>query len=471
MECLKMCCKEYIGKEDEPEKQVIKVKMPPGEICREVKRSVGVSEDYLLSKMPVDGREVPFVLPTIQPTYIQPRGTRYPHVQPGAQSSARTRYAERKAELSAYQRPGHGINESRFHPDQKAAFMSPGSARRDTLQQTRSSAPQGPVCELRVGQQRLSSSMMDLSRPLGRMQRFDSVSSIQSNTSSMMSSVQSSLESIGLSGDEGGPGKVCVRLSYQENLEQVWISLVQCSDLSLPVDSGEQQRIQFKGIITTSKPVQFKSSIKDYVPDVEFMETFVFALRLQKLRSSALVLRMQAHVPKKRSVAQCVLPLHQLGPQETEHWLELRPSSKSPVCHAELHVATCFQAVSGRVQLQVIAAQNLPTSSSPLSQVFFVKAELQRLERPTTTKKTRALKASDGTCQWVETLHFLLPPLDHTSTLAVKLYSRSSVRRKQYLGEVLLGLDSPFPEAAEQWKNTLAQPEISVAAWHRLSRS
>ena len=38
------------------------------------------------------------------------------------------------------------------------------------------------------------------------------------------------------------------------------------------------------------------------------------------------------------------------------------------VCHAELHVATCFQAVSSRVQVQVIAAQNLPTYSSPLSQ-------------------------------------------------------------------------------------------------------
>ena len=70
------------------------------------------------------------------------------------------------------------------------------------------------------------------------------------------------------------------------------------------------------------------------------------------------------------------------------------------------------------------------------SAVFFVKAELQRPERPTTTKKTKALKASDGSCQWAETFHFLLPPLDHASTLAVKLYSRSSVRRKQYLGEV-----------------------------------
>ena len=58
--------------------------------------------------------------------------------------SARSKYAERKAELSAHQSPGYGSTETSFHPDQKAAFMSPGSARRDTLQQNRSPTPQGP---------------------------------------------------------------------------------------------------------------------------------------------------------------------------------------------------------------------------------------------------------------------------------------------------------------------------------------
>ncbi|KAG7274651.1 hypothetical protein CRUP_004575 [Coryphaenoides rupestris] len=418
MECLKMCCKNYMVKNKEaPEKQVIKVKMPaPGDVSssRDPRRGVGVSEDYLLSKMPPDGKEVPFVLPTFQPTYIQPpRAAKYP------QSSAMSRYAERKAELAGPgpapgSGPGYGSTESAFHPDQKAQFISPGSARRDTLQQS------GAGAEARAAEtQHLHDGPVQPSGPYA--------------------------ESIGLSGDEYDQGKVCVRLSYQETLEQVWICLVQCSDLSLPVDGSDPQKIRFKGIITTGKPVQFKSSIKDYVPDVVFMETFVFALRLQKLQGSSLVLRLQALGPRKRSVAQCV-------------------------CHAELHVATCFQAVSGRVQLQVIAAQNLPASSAPLSKVFFVKAELQRLERPTTTKKTKALKASDGACQWAETFQFLLPALDHTPTLSIKLYSRSSVRRKRFLGEVVLGFDSPFPEAAEQWKNTLAQPEISVAAWHRLSK-
>lgn len=38
------------------------------------------------------------------------------------------------------------------------------------------------------------------------------------------------------------------------------------------------------------------------------------------------------------------------------------------VCHSELHLATCFQPVNSRIQLQVLAAQNLPASSSPLTQ-------------------------------------------------------------------------------------------------------
>lgn len=162
----------------------------------------------------------------------------------------------------------------------------------------------------------------------------------------------------------------------------------QCSDLSLSLDGVEQRKIGFKGILTLPKPIQFKSSIKKYsqvmlnhclkssemqvifgfglysswsnfyvfgenvyedhfvwekpfagwltftvylLQDVSFMETFVFTLRLQQLHCSALVLRLQAHSPRKRTVADCVLSLRQLGPQETEHWLELNPPSKSSV--------------------------------------------------------------------------------------------------------------------------------------------
>lgn len=44
------------------------------------------AEDYLLSKLPPDGREVPFVLPTFKASYVQPRGSRFPNLAPGPQS-------------------------------------------------------------------------------------------------------------------------------------------------------------------------------------------------------------------------------------------------------------------------------------------------------------------------------------------------------------------------------------------------
>lgn len=61
------------------------------------------------------------------------------------------------------------------------------------------------------------------------------------------------------------------------------------------------------------------------------METFVFTLRLQSLRCSALVLRLQIHGAKKRTLAEGILSLRQIGPEETDHWLGLSPLSKSAV--------------------------------------------------------------------------------------------------------------------------------------------
>lgn len=66
---------------------VIKVR-PPGKLTVEspVKRNVGLSEDYLLSKLPPDGREVPFIIPNFKPSYIQPRGAQYSGDNIGQQS-------------------------------------------------------------------------------------------------------------------------------------------------------------------------------------------------------------------------------------------------------------------------------------------------------------------------------------------------------------------------------------------------
>lgn len=466
MECIKNCCKTFSRKKEQ-ETQVITMKLPSQDSDKQqpVERSA-TPEDYLLSKIPPDGREVPFVLPTFKASYIQPRGQLFPNFQPGPQSSARCTYAERKAELVGSAHFTYSP-ESTLHQVQLTEYSSPGSSRHSSVKNRHSQSPKGRP--LKPSEQKLSSSMFDLSSPQGHIQRFDSASSVFSSASSMKDSVESSLDSITLSGDERELGRVCVRVSYQEPLEQVWITLVQSSDLSLSLDGGEPQKIGFKGIITVPKPIQFKSSVKTYQQDMTFMETFVFSLRLQQLRCSALVLRLQSHSSRKRTMAECVLSLRTLGSQDTEHWLELTSPSKSSAYHSELHLATCFQPVNSRIQLQILSAQNLPPSSSPLTQAFFVKAELHQNGHVVMTRKTKALKTSGGVCDWRETCHFLLESLEQASSLTVRLYSRSSVRRKQCLGQIVLGFDSPITEAVDQWKDTMAHPEKVVTVWHRLS--
>uniref|UniRef100_A0A8C5DDX4 Tandem C2 domains, nuclear n=1 Tax=Gouania willdenowi TaxID=441366 RepID=A0A8C5DDX4_GOUWI len=398
MECLKNCCKNLTKKKVvEPEAQVITLKIPTkaSEACghpADEGRCL-VTEDYLLSKLPPDGREVPFVLPTFRATYVQPTSPQYPNLQPGLQSSARCTYTARKAELMTSNQIPYS-SESSLHHHDITEFASPGSTRRDTLR-NRTSSPQ---C-------------------------------------SPGTTTQCRQYSITLSGDERELGKVCVRLSYQEAVEQVWITLVQ---VRLPQSAMPRQKIGIKAIITIPKPVHFKSSIKEYSQNVIFMETFVFALHLQQLHCSALVLRLQTHNPKKRTVAESILSLRQLSSHETEHWLELHPPSKSLVCHSELHLTTCFQPVNGRIQLQILAAQNLPACSSPLTQVFYVKVEMFQSGQVVMKKKTRVIKASGGRCQWAETFHLLLSALDQDCSLLVKLYSRSSIRRKRCLGQTTI---------------------------------
>uniref|UniRef100_A0A3Q2YDJ6 Tandem C2 domains, nuclear n=1 Tax=Hippocampus comes TaxID=109280 RepID=A0A3Q2YDJ6_HIPCM len=344
------------------------------------RKRLGVQEDYLLSKMPPDGKEVPFVLPTLKASYVQPGASSSPNLQ--------------------YGMPGAFID----------AHM-----------------------HLTLRSRRLS-------------------------------------DSFSLLGDD--LGKLCVRLSYKEEMEQVWITLVQCSQLNLPVNKAQKPKIRIKGVITLPKPVKFQTSIKEYCRDTSFTETFVFALSLQSLRGSALLLKLQTQGAKKRTVAKCVLSLRPLGPQEIEQWLPLRSPCKFSV-RCELHLATCFQPVCRRLQVRVLAAQNLPTSASPLPPAYAVTVEMLGSAEPATKKKTRALKATKGQCQWNDTFHLELDPLELAACeLSIKLFSCSSVKRKHCVGQVCflsLGLNGPTQEAAEQWKDTVDHPEKVVAAWHTVT--
>lgn len=67
---------------------------------------------------------------------------------------------------------------------------------------------------------------------------------------------------------------------------------------------------------------------------------------------------------------------------------------------------------------------------------FFVKISMFSTEGLIYKKKTRLLKATNGQVKWGETMIFPVNQNEHEISFLIKLYSRSSVRRKHFLGQV-----------------------------------
>ncbi|KAL2789589.1 tandem C2 domains nuclear protein isoform 2, partial [Daubentonia madagascariensis] len=383
----------------------------PPFISVSVKPQVGCTEDYLLSKLPSDGKEVPFVVPRFKLSYIQPRMQGTPSHLEGLEGSARASFGDRKVELSSSFE--HGPSYDVYNPFYMYQHISPDLNRRFPL---RSEATRlyGSVCDLRMNKlptsPGLSKSMFDLTSSSQRfIQRHDSLSSVPSSSSSRKNSQGSnrSLDTVTLSGDERDLGRLNVKLFYNSSVEQIWITVLQCRDLSWPSSYGDTPTISVKGILTLPKPVHFKSSAKE----------------------------------------------------------------GSNVCHAELELGTCFQAVNSRIQLQILEAQYLPMSSTPLTLSFFVKVAMFSSGELIYKKKTRLLKASNGRVKWGETMIFPLIQNEKEIVFLIKLYSRSSVRRKHFVGQIWISEDSNNIEALNQWKETVINPEKVVIKWHKLNPS
>ncbi|NXY01483.1 TAC2N protein, partial [Pteruthius melanotis] len=145
-ECIKTCCKwcfcmdkETVSMVQESEavaasKPTIVEKPPLSSVS--VKRQVGCSEDYLLSKLPLDGQEVPFVVPPFKLAYVQPKNLpSVPHAG-GIKESARASFGERKAELhGVYQWPRYDVYnpfylEHRVSPDLIRRFQAKSDSRK-----------------------------------------------------------------------------------------------------------------------------------------------------------------------------------------------------------------------------------------------------------------------------------------------------------------------------------------------------
>lgn len=486
-ECIKSCCRGCFYGETEKHKSSVErdfkssVSNGQNTICTppltsvSVKPQVGCSEDYLLSKLPYDGKEVPFVVPRFKLSYIQPRMQGTPSHLDELEGSVRASFGDQKAELcsSLYHGPSYDV----YNPCYLYQHCSPDLNRRFPSH-FETKKMYGSVCDLRTSKRPvspgLSKSMFDLTTPPQRfIQRHDSLSSVPSSSSSRKNSQGSnrSLDTITLSGDERDLGRLNVKLFYNSSAEQIWITVLQCRDVIWPSSYGDTPTISIKGTLTFSKPVHFRSSAKEASNAIEFMETFVFAIKLQSLQTVRLVFKIQTQTPRKKTIGKCSLSLRTLSTQEMDYSLEIIPPSKISVCHSELELGTCFQAVNSRIQLQILEAQYLPCSSTPLTLSFFVKVGMFSSGELIYKKKTRLLKASSGRVKWGETMIFPLTQTEKEIVFLVKLYSRSSVRRKQFVGQLWISEDSNDIEAVNQWKETITNPEKVVIKWHKLNPS
>lgn len=441
-----------------------------------VKPQIGCTEDYLLAKLPSDGKEVPFVVPRFKLSYIQPRtqGLLPSHLEE-LEGSARASFGDRKVELSSASQHGPGYDV--YNPFYMHRHKSPDLNRRFS-RRAETTRLYGSVSDLRSSKlpntPALSKSMLDLTSSSQRfIQRHDSLSSMPSSCSSRKNSQGSnrSLDTITLSGDERDLGRLNVKVFYNPSVEQIWITILQCRDLLWPPSTGDSPMVMVKGTLTLAKPVHFKSSAKEGSSTIEFMETFVFAIKFQSLQSVRLVFKVQSQTPRKKTIGECSLSLRNLSTQEMDYSLEIAPPSKVSVCHAELELGTCFQAVNNRIQLQILEAQYLPSSATPLTLSFFVKVAMFSSGEVIYKKKTRLLKASNGRVKWGETMVFPLMPCEKDIVFLFKLYSRSSVRRKHLVGQIWMSEDCNHVEAASQWKETITNPEKVVVKWHRLNPS
>nr|XP_009502818.1 PREDICTED: tandem C2 domains nuclear protein isoform X2 [Phalacrocorax carbo] len=421
-ECIKNCCKLCFCMEKEKndfsmvqESEAVAASKPtivetPPLSSVSVKRQVGCSEDYLLSKLPLDDQEVPFVVPPFKLAYVQPKNLPSLSSATGIQESARASFGDRKAELhGVYQWPRYDV----YNPFYLEHQISPDLMRRFQAKSDNRKL-YGSVSDLRPSALPMSfdvsRSMFDLRSPPHRfMKRYDSFSSVPSSISSRKDSQGSnrSLDTITLSGDERDFGRLNVKLCYVSSVEQIWITILHCKDLSWPSICGENPRICVKGILTLPKPVHFKSSAKE----------------------------------------------------------------GCNACRAELQVGTCFQAINRRIQLQILEAQNLPVSSTPLSSNFFVKVGMFSTEGLIYKKKTRLLKSTNGQVKWGEMMIFPVSQAEQGISFLIKLYSRSSVRRKHFLGQIWISSDSSNSEAVEQWKDTIMNPEKVVVKWYSIGPS
>lgn len=135
----------------------------------------------------------------------------------------------------------------------------------------------------------------------------------------------------------------------------------------------------------------------------------------------------------------------------------------------ELLLGLAYNGTTGRLSVEVLRASALRSWTSTRTPDVCVKLLLltqtgQELGRAKTSLK----KNSDGPT-WLETFSFQVTLFQMADvTLLVSVVNKKSLKRRELLGWVSLGYDSPVEQQSEHWQEMREAAGEQVCHWHAL---
>uniref|UniRef100_A0A8C4WYI9 C2 domain-containing protein n=1 Tax=Eptatretus burgeri TaxID=7764 RepID=A0A8C4WYI9_EPTBU len=458
------------------------------ELCGQQSHSIAIEEgsvesggDYLERKLPSGQSEITFVLPRLQVSSVQPeRGAPSTEVQPGMAALERGACQESEtAQKYKAQNGSAGHNDvppcSSDRSSVSSKRISSSPTRRTSPIPTRRTSPSpsrrtSPIPTRRISPIYNRPSSVHSECSLSKSELYSSMSSLNSSMSTSSDQYGSTLY-LDAEDENAKPATLTVRLRFEESMQQLWITVVQADVQESRLKPTAKPSFYVKGMVKTDKPWNFKTTTKTKTTCPEFNEVFVYSVEPAAMTSARLHMHLLARTPRKYMLGEVVLPLQDIGPEDTTYTMPLREIAVSQViAGGELQLGTCLNLSDGTIAVQVLEAKNLRKASGVMNGKTFVKVELHVASECVEKCQTHSCRTNSGSVSWDET--FTLPAANKEQkflgvSVIVRVGYRDAFRRSHHLGKVTLGFDSQG-SPLQQWEETVINPDKTITMWHQL---
>ncbi|XP_048831404.1 synaptotagmin-16-like [Brienomyrus brachyistius] len=294
-------------------------------------------------------------------------------------------------------------------------------------------------------------------------------------------------------------GDLIVILEYKASLRRLLVTVVTARDIPDKERSGVDSW-QVHAVLLPAKKQRHKTGVQRG-PTPLFGETFRFSqLELAELRSCALRFRLYAagRMMRERMMGETLFYLKDLTPEaEMEANLILAPrsnmkgadsqlslsavsqsdgtSSTQSLSHGgvpELLIGLAYSATTGRLSVELVKGshfRNLAVNRPPdtYGKLTLLDSAGQEMSRCKTS-----LRRGQPHPVYKETFIFQVALFQLSDvTLLVSIYSQRSMKRKEMVGWVSLGLSSSGEEERLHWQDMRESQGEQVCRWHVLLES